>query len=151
MQLSSKLRANPEVFYLAHELVSNEQDAEYWRSTPVPIPVRHQVAWEATRRRAIFVLPLIFIVLMTQALGYGPFFRVLFGGLLLGYLLDIQLEVSMHKLQQIQRRDRGRYRAVHAISSLLDTPPKDITLAFVERLARAYDAASRARIAKTRH
>lgn len=149
MQLISKLRANPAVFYIAHELVSNEQDAEYWRSTPVPIPVRHKVAWEATRGRAIFVLPFLFIVLMTQALGYGPFFTVLFGGVLMGYLLNIQLEVSMHKLQQLQLRDRGRYRAVHAISRLLDTPPENITLAFVERLAHTYDAASRELMAKT--
>lgn len=155
MQLTSKLLENParfEVFYLAYQLVLNGQDAEYWRSTPVPVPVRDQVAWEATRRRAIFVLPLLFIVLMTQTLGFGPFFVVLFCGGGMAYLLDIQLELSLHKLQQLQRRDRGRYRAVYAISSLLDTPPEHITLAFVERLARTYEAASREYMAKkTRH
>ena len=122
---------------LAHALIAKGQDRKLWEESPTPPRPIGRVTLEPIRQIATFALPLAFITYCAMQFGIHSFLATIPSGLLLGYLLDRQLEtaITAKRVAELEK-DRDRYKTVRILSGSLGITPAQVTLDLVEQLAK---------------
>lgn len=122
---------------LAQELMQEGQNKVYWSICPVPKRPLGRVFLEPLRQIAAVLVPLSIIAYCIFSIGLETVWLTVPLGIVLGCLLDRQVEGAIKKQLIIDRElDRGRYSAVRTLSYSLEIPPEEITLQLIENLAK---------------
>jgi len=125
---------------LAHALIGKGQDPAYWAAYPIPRRPLGRVFLEPWRQLATFLLPVALVGCCLAGLGISTIFLTLPSALLMGWLLDRQLQRAIQKKMTVELElDKDRYRVVRILSASLRVPPEMLTLDLVQSMADAHE------------
>lgn len=128
-----------ELLEVANLLMTRGQDERYWNEVRVPRKPDGQVSFEVVRQVATFAIPFLGLVLGWHYHGLTGLLLALPLALLVGFLLDWQLQRAISKqYRRDAELDRGRYDATLWLAEQMGMSPADITLDVIRKMYKDY-------------